>query len=177
MYHRGICVRGFQSLNLPNVPFKHLDSTPFSRSLCDQWIIYIYICIYDRLDIIAFAVPSMKEVLKQHEEVFLQALEILCQFEIDSTQSPPGLFEKLSHILKPWPQLLHGFAPFLLPEQAQACGLVSICIIYCEHKCFTFAALRIVTFSICIYMYVCEKEIVCGYITVVKLGKFYFYNL
>nr|CAB3250323.1 GON-4-like protein [Phallusia mammillata] len=67
---------------------------------------------------------KMEEALKDHPDVLVKILEILCQFDTDSSQSPSSLFLRLSEILHPWPTLLKGFAPFLLPEQAHACGLL-----------------------------------------------------
>uniref|UniRef100_H2Z7N0 Uncharacterized protein n=1 Tax=Ciona savignyi TaxID=51511 RepID=H2Z7N0_CIOSA len=48
----------------------------------------------------------------------------MSEFALDSSQSPPVLFQRISKLLAPWPQLIQGFAPFLLPEQAYACGLL-----------------------------------------------------
>lgn len=82
---------------------------------------------------ISLFVCRMEEALKDHPDVLLKVLEILCQFDLDSSQSPSSLFTRLSEILQPWPALLKGFAPFLLPEQAHVCGLVST-EIYCIVK-------------------------------------------
>ena len=67
----------------------------------------------------------MEEALADKPDVFVKVLEIMSEFENDISQSPPALFKKLSKILEPWPELIQGFAPFLMPEQAHKCGLVS----------------------------------------------------
>lgn len=58
-------------------------------------------------------------------DVFIKVLEVMSEFDSDISQSPPSLFHKLSKILDPWPELIQGFAPFLMPIQANKCGLVS----------------------------------------------------
>ena len=66
----------------------------------------------------------MEESLADKPEVFIKVLETLVEFDGDLSQPPTALFNKLSKLLQPWPDLLQGFAPFLLPEQAHKCGLV-----------------------------------------------------
>ncbi|CAK8682614.1 unnamed protein product [Clavelina lepadiformis] len=78
----------------------------------------------------------MEDVLKDHPNVLTNVLEIFSEFDGDTAQSPPGLFKKLSKLLAPWPELLQGFAPFLLPEQAQLCGLLSEQQVYARARKF-----------------------------------------
>ena len=72
----------------------------------------------------------MEETLRDKPEVFVKVLETLCEFDADTSQAPPALFNKISKILEPWPELLQGFAPFLMPEQAHKCGLVSCFVLF-----------------------------------------------
>uniref|UniRef100_F6RZS3 Myb-like domain-containing protein n=2 Tax=Ciona intestinalis TaxID=7719 RepID=F6RZS3_CIOIN len=67
---------------------------------------------------------QLQTVLKDKPDVLIQVLEIMSEFALDAGLSPPILFKKISELLSPWPQLIQGFAPFLLPEQAHACGLL-----------------------------------------------------
>ncbi len=54
-----------------------------------------------------------------------QLLQLLDRF---SAEGPPGaaerLYDGLSRVLRPWPQLLRDFAAFLNRGQARRCGLV-----------------------------------------------------
>ena len=68
----------------------------------------------------------MENVLSHKPDVFVKILETLSEFRADRSQPPTALFNKLKQLLEPWPELLQGFAPFLMPEQAHKCGLVSI---------------------------------------------------
>ena len=67
----------------------------------------------------------MEEVLSDKMDIFVKVLETLVEFKADLSQPPVALFYKLKKLLEPWPELLQGFVPFLMPEQAHRCGLVS----------------------------------------------------
>lgn len=55
-----------------------------------------------------------------------QLLQVLEQFSAAGAQGAPEvLYDGLSCVLRPWPQLLRDFAAFLSREQAGRCGLVS----------------------------------------------------
>lgn len=55
-----------------------------------------------------------------------QLLQVLGQFlAAGPLGAPELLYEQLSCVLQPWPQILRDFAAFLNQEQAARCGLVS----------------------------------------------------
>ena len=58
-----------------------------------------------------------------------QLLQLLEEFSAAAAAGPPGapegLYDRLSCVLRPWPQLLRDFAAFLNQAQARRCGLVS----------------------------------------------------
>ncbi len=57
-----------------------------------------------------------------------QLLQLLVQFSAAGPLGASGalerLYEGLSSVLRPWPQLLRDFAAFLNRRQARRCGLV-----------------------------------------------------
>lgn len=54
-----------------------------------------------------------------------QLLQVLDQFSAGGPLgAPEALYDRLSRVLRPWPQLLRDFAAFLTPAQARRCGLV-----------------------------------------------------
>lgn len=57
-----------------------------------------------------------------------QLLQVLDQFSaagpLGASGAPEVLYNRLSRVLRPWPQLLRDFAAFLSPGQARRCGLV-----------------------------------------------------
>lgn len=54
-----------------------------------------------------------------------QLLQVLDQFSAAGPLgSPKALYDGLSCVLQPWPQLLRDFAAFLNQGQARRCGLV-----------------------------------------------------
>lgn len=55
-----------------------------------------------------------------------QLLQVLDQFSAAGPLGAPEvLYDRLTCVLRPWPQLLRDFAAFLNREQAGRCGLVS----------------------------------------------------
>ncbi|KAM7373710.1 hypothetical protein PAMP_008544 [Pampus punctatissimus] len=59
------------------------------------------------------------QVCPGRAEQLLQLLE-----EFSATGAPEGLYDSLSCVLRPWPQLLRDFAAFLNQAQARRCGLL-----------------------------------------------------
>lgn len=55
-----------------------------------------------------------------------QLMQLLDQFvAAGPLEAPERLYQGLTKLLQPWPQLLLRFAAFLSPGQARCCGLVS----------------------------------------------------
>ncbi|XP_069372572.1 GON-4-like protein isoform X2 [Paralichthys olivaceus] len=79
----------------------------------------------------AFAQDYLNRVCDAVQEspgVSEQLLQLLDQFTaagaLDASGAPQHLYERLSCLLRPWPQLLRDFAAFLNREQARRCGLL-----------------------------------------------------
>ncbi|XP_053302865.1 GON-4-like protein [Pleuronectes platessa] len=66
-------------------------------------------------------------VLQASPGVSEQLLQLLDQFSaagpLGAAGAPERLYDRLSGLLRPWPQLLRDFAAFLNGEQARSCGL------------------------------------------------------
>ena len=68
----------------------------------------------------------MCEVVQVSPDLSEQLLQVLDRFSAGGPLwAPELLYDGLSCVLRPWPQLLRDFAAFLNPGQAQRCGLVS----------------------------------------------------
>lgn len=50
--------------------------------------------------------------------------ELVCVLDEFSTAAVDVLYDRISSVLQPWPQLLRDFAAFLNRRQARHCGLV-----------------------------------------------------
>ncbi|XP_034456389.1 GON-4-like protein [Hippoglossus hippoglossus] len=67
------------------------------------------------------------DVVQASPGVSEQLLQLLDQFSaagpLEASGAPERLYDRLSGLLRPWPQLLRDFAAFLNGEQARRCGL------------------------------------------------------
>ncbi|XP_039978048.1 GON-4-like protein isoform X2 [Xiphias gladius] len=83
-----------------------------------------------QLEDVAFAQDYLHrvcEVVQVSPDLSEQLLRVLDQFSaggpLGASGAPELLYDRLSCVLQPWPQLLRDFAAFLNPGQARRCGL------------------------------------------------------
>nr|XP_039255216.1 GON-4-like protein isoform X1 [Styela clava] len=93
------------------------------RTLEEDSIVQLDPCRMEKERIFAAGFHERVQVaLKDHPDIFKSFTETLIKFS-DGTRSPIDLYIEISNLLQDWPDLIQGFAPFLMPEQAQECGM------------------------------------------------------
>lgn len=81
-------------------------------------------------------VVQVCDAMQECPGVSEQLLQVLDQFS-GAPGSPVFLYNSLSQVLRPWPQLLRDFAAFLTPAQAGRCGLVGDIILMSGERSLT----------------------------------------
>jgi len=76
------------------------------------------------------------KLLPEKPKLFTSFIKLLCDFSRDQKQSPVDLVKKARQMLLPYPEFIQGLAPFLLPQQAAACGLLNEHLIYNQVRTF-----------------------------------------